>query len=68
MVAQTNTEDRLITLEDLELLPDDGCQYELLQGELIVSPAPGTLHRRILRRIARVLDDAVFAPGPFELT
>ena len=63
MVAQTNPEDRLLTLEDLELLPDDGQRYELLQGELIESPAPGTQHQRILRRIARVLDDAVIASG-----
>lgn len=28
------------TVDDLEQLPDDGLQYELLDGILLVSPAP----------------------------
>lgn len=40
------------TVDDLAYLPDDGNRYELLNGELIVSPAPIPLHQ-----------DAVFEIG-----
>lgn len=61
MVAYSFPDDRLLTAETLEELPDDGRRYELLQGELIVSPAPGTVHQRVIRRLSRLLDDAVIA-------
>jgi hypothetical protein len=37
----------LLTVADLELMPDDGNRYELLEGELIVSRAPRLTHQRI---------------------
>ncbi len=46
------------TVDDLAHLPDDGNRYELLNGELIVSPAPFPLHQRASRAIARILDRA----------
>ena len=36
-----------MTVADLEVLPDDGNRYELIEGELIVSRAPGLTHQRI---------------------
>jgi Uma2 family endonuclease len=33
------------TVEDLDRLPDDGRRYELLNGVLIVSPRPTTVHQ-----------------------
>lgn len=30
---------------------DDGCRYELLKGEILVTPAPGTLHQRAVVRL-----------------
>jgi Uma2 family endonuclease len=30
---------------DLEAMPDDGRRYELIDGELLVSPAPGWAHQ-----------------------
>jgi Uma2 family endonuclease len=46
------------TVADLELLPDDGLQYELLDGVLLVSPAPVPVHQRAILRLAVQLTDA----------
>jgi Uma2 family endonuclease len=35
------------TVSDLDRMPDDGHRYELLEGTLIVSPAPGPPHQRV---------------------
>jgi Uma2 family endonuclease len=41
--------DRLkLTSEDYQLLPDDGRRYELIDGDLVMSPSPKTRHQRIL--------------------
>jgi len=36
---------RALTRRDLEQLPDDGHRYELIDGTLIVTPAPSTRHQ-----------------------
>ncbi len=38
--------DHAWTVADLALLPDDGLRYELVDGTLLVSPAPSKLHQR----------------------
>jgi Uma2 family endonuclease len=43
--------DRDWTVEDLRALPDDGLQYELADGVLLVSPAPRPAHQRALVRL-----------------
>src|SRR6476661_8287642 len=35
-------EGRPFTVDDLEAMPDDGHRYELIDGVLIVTPAPGS--------------------------
>ncbi|GAA3141950.1 Uma2 family endonuclease [Nonomuraea salmonea] len=50
------------TVDDLLGFPDDGNRYELLNGSLLVSPAPTPLHQRIIYRLQRLLDDAA-PPG-----
>lgn len=51
------------TLEELHSLPDDGNKYELIRGELFVSPAPTDEHETILARLSRILDPYVAANG-----
>jgi Uma2 family endonuclease len=40
-----------MTVDDLELLPEDGNRYEILDGELCVAPAAGWKHQRIRDRV-----------------
>jgi Uma2 family endonuclease len=40
-----------LTYEDYVELPNDGKRYEILDGELFVTPAPSTRHQRVLGRI-----------------
>ena len=36
---------------DLEVTPDDGMRYELIDGMLMVTPASGAIHQRALGRL-----------------
>lgn len=36
------------TAEEVRQFPDDGLRYEVIRGELFVSPAPGTPHQRAI--------------------
>jgi Uma2 family endonuclease len=38
---------RPFTVDDLEGMPDDGNRYELIDGMLLVSPAPGWAHQEM---------------------
>lgn len=43
------------TRADLDRMPDDGNRYELLEGELVVSPSPRPLHQIISMELAVLL-------------
>jgi Uma2 family endonuclease len=45
----------LLTIADLEIMPDDENRYELMEGELIVSRAPSLTHQRVLGNLLNVL-------------
>jgi Uma2 family endonuclease len=44
------------TVDMLEALPDDGKHYEIIDGELFVTPAPRRAHQRAVLRLAILLD------------
>ena len=63
------------TVADLADLPDDGLRYELVDGTLLVSPAPSKLHQRCAARLHLVLASACppelevfFAPTDYQPT
>jgi Uma2 family endonuclease len=43
------------TVEMVHALPDDGNRYEVIDGELFVTPAPSLIHQRAILRIAYLL-------------
>ena len=45
----------ILTVAALDSLPDDGNRYELFEGELFVSRAPGILHQRVLGNLHAIL-------------
>ncbi|MFT4125575.1 MAG: Uma2 family endonuclease [Gordonia sp. (in: high G+C Gram-positive bacteria)] len=46
---------RALTHADVGAVPDDGHRYELLDGVLIVSPAPRFVHQRAVMRLGHLL-------------
>src|SRR5215211_4641527 len=53
---------RPFTVADLESTPDDGHRYELLDGALLVTPAPGWAHQEaVVELTGRLRQDRV--PG-----
>ena len=55
------SQNRRWTLEEVHALPDDRNKYELIDGELFVTPAPTDEHETILVRLTRILDPYVLA-------
>lgn len=58
------------TVTDLEGMPDDGRRYELVDGQLLVSPAPGLRHQAMALALYRLLhgacpDDLFVLAAPF---
>jgi Uma2 family endonuclease len=47
------------TYKDLLRIPDDNFRYEIIDGDLIVTPAPLTIHQRVAFNLATVLRELV---------
>ena len=47
------------TAEMVRAIPDDGKRYEVLEGELFVTPSPGYAHQTVLARLLRLIDPYV---------
>jgi Uma2 family endonuclease len=74
MVAMTLSDqwaeqDRLLTIDDLDDLPNTQLRYELDDGALVVSPAPANRHQFVVGRLSAILiaacpDDLAVFPAP----
>ena len=53
----------VLTYRDYEALPADGRRYELHEGELVVTAAPGVPHQRLVGRLFTLLRQPVEANG-----
>ncbi len=51
------------SVAELELLPDIGNRHEIIDGELLVTPAPKLMHQVALRELAVTLHPSVVAVG-----
>jgi len=51
-VATYHVPKKVYSYQDYFELPDDGNKYEIIEGELIMSPAPYTIHQDVMLNIA----------------
>lgn len=49
------------TYEDYAALPDDGNRWEVLDGQLVMSPSPILIHQAVLRNLHQVVHTHVMA-------
>ncbi|MBI3654626.1 MAG: Uma2 family endonuclease [Acidobacteria bacterium] len=47
--------EQLITVDELDLMPDDGNRYEVIEGELFMSRAPDFIHQAIIMTIGHLI-------------
>ena len=50
---------RLLTRADLDALPDDGLRHELIDGQFVMTPAPGSNHQTVADAVCRHLWNAI---------
>jgi Uma2 family endonuclease len=59
----SDPDDRPLTHRDLDHTPDDGNRYELIDGELYVSPCPSTAHQNVIRVLLLLLGSHIRQHG-----
>jgi Uma2 family endonuclease len=72
-MATTTTRGAALTRADRDALPDDGRRHELLDGALIVTPAPGDRHQNAVVELIFALRSACppdmrVRTAPFDVT
>ncbi len=61
-----------LTIADLETMPEDGHRYELVDGTLLVTPAPNTAHQSCVAQLLVILggaaagSDVKVLPAPYD--
>jgi Uma2 family endonuclease len=66
---------RSLTFDDLKRMRESSNdRLELIDGELFVTPSPTTIHQRVIRRLHRLLEEAIieagigeFFPAPYDV-
>ena len=72
-VRQEASDTGPFTYADLLTTPEDGRRYEVLEGDLVVSPAPKWSHQRIVAKLTGLVVDAdragfgIFSPAPTDV-
>lgn len=56
-----------LNYEDYCTFPDDGKRYEIIEGELFVSPLPTINHQRLSKRLQRLLEENLERTGKGEV-
>jgi Uma2 family endonuclease len=56
MIAATETSRKIWTEEELQSLPEDGFDHEVVNGELVMSPKNNFIHGRICTRLLFALE------------
>ncbi|HMD87312.1 MAG TPA: Uma2 family endonuclease [Terriglobia bacterium] len=59
--------DTRLTYDDYCLLPNNGRRYEIIDGELFVTPSPRRAHQRVVFQLSRVLGNFVEEMGCGEI-
>jgi len=54
-VALSAKVDPILTVADLDLMPDDDNRYELFEGEVFESRAPGLPHQTVLANLLTLI-------------
>jgi Uma2 family endonuclease len=54
---------RKYTADDLQSFPDDGNRYEIIRGELLVTPSPRLTHQLISMRLTHLLSSYLYGHG-----
>lgn len=54
---------RYFTTEDVRAMPDDGNRYEVVGGELLVTPAPRGHHQLVVTRLSAIIQPYLLARG-----
>ncbi len=52
-----------ITWRDVQQMPDDGNRYEVIEGDVYVTPASTLRHQRVSWRLGKALDRLLEEPG-----